>query len=578
MTHPNDSRDFLVSYLRPQWPRVLTLGLLLLAGTALQLLNPQILRVFIDRATSGAGLDLLTRLALLFLAVAVIGQVVVVAEAYVAEGLGQATTNQLRADLTRHCLGLDLGFHNAHTPGELIERVDGDVGNLANFFSRFVVQVVGNALLLVGVLVLLFGITPLLGAAVSASALFAVAALVRLRMAGVAQWTTERRASAELFGFLEERLAGTEDVRSCGAVEHTIRCLAERSWALLKAIQRREVVAGATGFSANLFLTLMTVVGLAVSAAAFLRGEITIGSVYLVFSYTQLLGRPLEQLTRQFQDFQRAAASLARIRELLAVRSALDVSGAVPLPTGPLSIELAGVTFCYASGEAVLRDLSLAIRPGEVVGLLGRTGSGKTTLSRLIARFYDPTAGAIRLGGVDLREARLDQVRRAVGVVTQEVHLFHASVRDNLTLFDRSIPDERIDGVLGDLGLWEWRRSLVGGLDARLAPDGLSAGESQLLAFARVFLRDPGLVILDEASSRLDPATESRIERALDRLLASRTAIVIAHRLGTVDRADTIVILEDGAMVERGPRVTLQRDARSRFARLRQVGLEEVLA
>jgi ATP-binding cassette subfamily B protein len=238
------------------------------------------------------------------------------------------------------------------------------------------------------------------------------------------------------------------------------------------------------------------------------------------------------------------------------------------------------VTFGYAPDDLVLRGLSLAIRPGEVVGLLGRTGSGKTTLARLVARFYDPVRGAIRVGGVDLRQASLAEVRRAVGIVTQEIHLFHASVRDNLTLFDRTVPDERIAAVLRELGLWDWCQALPGGLAARLAPggSGLSAGEAQLLAFARVFLRDPGLVVLDEASSRLDPATERQIERALDRLLLGRTAIVIAHRLATVERADTIVILEDGVVAERGPRVALARDSTSQFARLRQKGLDEVLA
>jgi len=515
-----------------------------------------------------------------FLAVAVAGQVVAIAETYVAENLGQASTNELRTDLTRHCLELDLGFHNARTPGELIERVDGDVANLANFFSRFVVQIVGNAILLAGMLVLLFGVTPTIGAGVSAFTVVTLAVLYRLRNVAVPGWMASRQASAELFGFLEERLAGTEDLRSAGAVEHTLRRLAERSHALFRAERRRSAVAASTGFSADLLLTLTTVVGLGLSAVAFLRGEISIGTAYLVFSYTQLLSRPIWQFTRQIQDFQRATASLERTRELLAARSRLDTGGHELLPHGALAVEVEDVAFGYAPDELVLRGLSLAIRPGEIVGLLGRTGSGKTTLARLVARFYDPLRGAVRVGGIDLRQASMVDVRRAIGVVTQEVHLFRASVRDNLTLFDRTVPDDRISAVLRDLELLDWCQALPGGLDAQLAPggSGLSAGEAQLLAFARVFLRNPGLVILDEASSRLDPTTERQIERALDRLLIGRTAIVIAHRLATVERADMIVILEDGAVCERGPRAALTHDSTSRFARLRQAGLEEVLA
>jgi ABC-type multidrug transport system fused ATPase/permease subunit len=568
------------AYLLPRWRWVGLLALLLGAGIGAQLANPQILRAFVDSATGGEPLEQLVRLAVIFLAVAVVGQLIGVAETYVAENLGQAATNELRADLTRHCLELDLGFHNSHTPGELIERVDGDVANLANFFSRFVLQIVGNAILVVGMLALLFNVTPTIGAALSACTATMLFALYRLRDAGVPRWTAARQASAEIFGFLEERLAGTEDIRSAGAVEHTLRRLAERAQRRLSAERLAVLVGASTGLSANLFLALTTVVGLALGALAFARGEITIGSVYLVFSYTQLMHRPIEQFTRQIQDLQRATASLARIRDLFATRSRLPPSGQTPLPPGALAIELADVSFAYVEGEPVLRGISLALEPGEVVGLLGRTGSGKTTLARLLARFYAPTFGSIVIGGVDLSEASIVDVRRAIGIVTQEIHLFHASLRDNLTLFDPTIKDGQIAGVLRALGLWDWCQALPGGLDTRLAPggSGLSAGEAQLLAFARVFLRDPGVIILDEASSRLDPSTERQIERALDRLLLGRTAIIIAHRLATVERADTIVILEDGAIVEQGDRIALASDPPSRFARLRRVGLEEVLA
>ncbi|MGH2459084.1 MAG: ABC transporter ATP-binding protein [Chloroflexota bacterium] len=572
------TRDFLGRYLGPQRARVLLLAALLLTSIALDLVGPQILRVFIDRATSGADLTFLAHLAGLFLVVAIIGQAVGVGETSVAENLGQTCTNELRADLTGHCLGLDLSFHNSRTPGELIERVDGDVANLANFFSRFVVQIVGSAVLLIAVLALLFAVTLTIGAAVSVVTIIALAVLLRLRDVGVPRWKAARQASAELFGFLEERLAGIEDLRSSGAVEHTLRRLAERSRVLFVAERLRELVSTSTGFSANLLLTLITVVGLALAAQAFLRGEISIGSVYLVFSYAQLLSRPLDRLTRQIQDLQRAVASLARIQQLLATPSRLAAGGDALLPRGALAVDVDAVTFGYDPDDAVLRDLSLTIRAGEVVGLLGRTGSGKTTLARLVARFYDPVAGAIRVGDVDLRSAAASETRRAIGIVSQEIQLFHASVRDNLTLFDPTIADERVVGVLSDLGLLAWCQSRPGGLNARLATGGLSAGEAQLLAFARVFLRDPGLVILDEASSRLDPVTERKIEHALDRLLVGRTAIVIAHRLATVERADTIVILEAGRVIEWGPREALARDATSRFHRLRQLGLEEVLA
>jgi ATP-binding cassette subfamily B protein len=214
-----------------------------------------------------------------------------------------------------------------------------------------------------------------------------------------------------------------------------------------------------------------------------------------------------------------------------------------------------------------------------VLGLLGRTGSGKTTLARLIFRLYDTPSGSIAINGMDLRDLRLETLRRSVAIVTQDVQLFRASVRDNLTFFDRSISDEQVIAALAELELGDWLQSLPQGLDTELdmGSRSLSAGEAQLLAFTRVFLRDPGLIILDEASSRLDPATEQRLERAIDKLLRNRTSIIIAHRLGTLHRADEVLILDSGRVSEYGNRRVLAADPGSRFYELLQTGLEEVL-
>ncbi len=573
-------RWLLAAYLVPQRRRVAVLVLLLFAALGADLANPLILRAFIDTVPQATTPDALIALAGLFLAVAVATQAITVAEAYVAQNVGLTATNGLRADLTRHLLDLDPAFHNAHTPGELIERVDGDVATLGNFFSRFAVQLLGNGLLLVGVLVMLFSIDVLVGATVAAFTLLALLVVNRLRAVGVPHWTAARQASADLFGFLEERLAGTEDIRANGATHDALRRLQVRSRLLLQRQRAAGVVGSATGLSTTVFLTLGTALALGVGAYRFTLGGITLGTVYVIFSYTELLRRPVEQITRQLQDLQQATASLRRVSDLLQLRPLIADGRGVPLPAGPLRVEFAAVSFGYVPAEPVLADVSLCLEPGAVLGVLGRTGSGKTTLTRLLFRLYDPDRGAIRLGGVDLRDTLLGDLRTRVGLVTQEIHLFHASVRDNLTFFDRRISDSRIVAVLDELGLGAWYASLAQGLDTRLAPGGggLSAGQAQLVAFARVFLRDPGLVILDEASSRLDPATEAQVERAIDRLLAGRTAIIIAHRLGTVARADRILILEDGQIGETGERAALAAQATSRFAGLLRTGLAEVLA
>lgn len=325
-------------------------------------------------------------------------------------------------------------------------------------------------------------------------------------------------------------------------------------------------------------IALGTAVAFALSAMLFKAGTLTIGTVYLVFQYTEMLRQPTEQIRREVQEMQQADASMGRVESLLRTAPRLVDGPGLALPSGSLAVELEGVSFGYVDDALVLRDVSARLEPGRVLGIVGRTGSGKTTLTRLLARFYDPLAGVVRLGGVDLRAVRLAAVRARIGLVTQEVHLFSASVRDNLTLFDDGVPDERIGDVLDSLGLAGWLHELPHGLDTPLGPGGigLSAGQAQVLACARILLRDPDVVILDEPSSRLDPATERLLHAALGRLLEGRTGIIVAHRPATIAYADDILVLEAGQVREYGPRIALAADPTSRFAGLLRLAAEEV--
>jgi len=572
-------RVLLTTYLRPEWPRVVILALLLVAGIGLQLANPQIAKTFIDRAQAGEPLEQLVWIALLFIGVALLTQATTVAETYVAENVGWRTTNALRADLTRHVLDLDASFLAEHSAGELIERIDGDVAAIANFFARFVIQVLGNGVFLVGVLLLLFREDWRVGALLS---LCALAALVFMTRGGgfvAVRSKAARQSAADLTSYLEEQLGALPDLKTSGADAYALRGFQERLAARFNSV-RASVMAGSLF---NAVVGLLFVVGtgaaLALSATLFAAGAITLGSVYVVFRYTGMLRQPLERLTRQMNSFLTATGGIARVVQLLETRARVVDGPGAALPVGALSVELDNVSFAYES-EPVLHDVSCCVEPGEVLGLLGRTGSGKTTISRLLFRLHDPTEGAIRLGGTDLRHARLDVLRGRIGLVTQDVQLFQATLRDNVVVFDRAVPDERLVEVFGELGLAEWLRALPAGLDTPLGAGGrgLSAGEAQLVALARVFLKDPGLVVLDEASSRLDPTTEQLLERAVTRLLDGRTGVVIAHRLATVDRADRILILEEGRVAELGRPEVLARAPESRFARLLRAGMAEELA
>jgi ATP-binding cassette, subfamily B, bacterial len=572
-------RALLSKYLRPQWPRAVLLGVVLCIAIGSQLANPQIAKVFIDRARAGEPFDQLVQIGLVFLGVALLTQISNVLETYIADDLGWRTTNVLRADLTRHVLSLDGAFHSEHGAGELIERIDGDVSAIANFFSRFVVHVLGNAVFLIGVLVALFVEDPRVG---SVLAVFVLGALVYMTRGGgfVGRRAREtRRAAAALSGFLEERLGGLPDLKSSGADAYVMRRLHQHLGERYRRIAASAMAASLFNGTIGLFFVLGTGAILALGAALHGMGAITLGGVYLVFRYATMMRLPLDRLQRQMNSFQQATGGIVRVRELLAIQPiVVDGAGTIFADTAH-AVELDDVSFAYAD-EPVLRGVSFQIEPGEVLGLLGRTGSGKTTISRLLFRLHDPISGVVRLDGTDIRDAKLDTLRSRIALVTQDVQLFQSTLRDNVTLFDETVSDEKLREVFADLGLDEWLRSLPSGLNTELGPRarGLSAGEAQLVALARVFLKDPGLVVLDEASSRLDPATERFLERAISRLLDGRTGVVIAHRLATVDRANRIVILEAGAVDELGSRAELAADPDSRFSQLLRAGMAEVLS
>ncbi|MEI7028137.1 ABC transporter ATP-binding protein [Paenibacillus sp. y28] len=568
----------LSKYLLPQRSTLAALTVLLFASIGLQLINPQIIRYFIDTAQTGGELQPLFYAAGLFIVFSLIQQLISIVAAYFSENLGWKTTNRLRGDLAEHCLSLDMSFHKTQTSGSIIERVDGDVNALANFFSSFMIHLAGNLILMVGILVLLFRENLLVGIGMTVFVVFAVLTIQWIRKFAVPVWAKWRQINAEFYGFIGEHLEGTEDTRANGAAGYVM----SRFYALLRRMLPLRTKAflgfGMMWITTIVVFALGNAMAFGISAYLWKQGAVSLGTVYLIFYYTELLAKPIEKIRTQLEDLQRADASLLRIRELLNTRSQITDGPGTPLPAGALAVELQDLTFGY-DDTPTLQDLQLRLVPGQTLGLLGRTGSGKTTLARLLLRFYDPQQGGVLLGGVDIRECKLSELRRKVAMVTQNIEILEGSVRENLTMYDDSIADERIIEVLDDLGLGAWRMSLPQGLDTPLASGGgsLSAGEAQLLAFARVFLTDPGLVILDEASSRLDPLTERRIEEAMTKLLQGRTCIMIAHRLATVQRADQIMVLENGRVLEQGKRIELAGNPNSRFSQMLAVGLEEVL-
>ncbi len=574
-------------YVRPEWRRMIVLLILLFLAIGLQLLQPRILADFIDLATgetqktSIGNLTNLTLVAVVFILAALTYQAFSAAASYVTQDIRWRTTNELRADLARHTLNLDMAFHTSRTAGEMISRVDEDVNTLSNFFSQFIIQIFGNGLLILGVILVLFQQDWHIGVGFILFIIVAGFLLNFLIKLAIPTWEAFLAMGAKLFSFIEERLAGTEDIRTSGAVAHTMLRL-HQTLREQYVVEQKGFALGMLTFTGTQGLfRIGTALGLGYGGWLYLQGSITIGTVFLIITYSAMLQEPLRRLTQQLQDLQQAVAGVSRIQQMFFTKPAIkdDRSSAIRLPDGPLAVEFYQVDFYYHSEKKVLEDLNFFLEPGEVLGLLGRTGSGKTTTTRLLFRLYEAQKGKVRLGNRPIQTLPLEHLRQKIGMVTQEIQLFNATVRDNLTFFNAVISDEQILRAMADLELMDWFESLPNGLDTVLETGGrgLSAGEAQLLAFTRVFLQDPGLIIMDEASSRLDPATEYMIERAVDKLLTNRTAIIVAHRLKTVQRADTIMILENGRIKEYGDRVELVNNPASHFTQLLRTGLEEVL-
>jgi ATP-binding cassette subfamily B protein len=571
---PASIRRDVLRRLRPSRRSTVALAAVVIVTTVLPLLGPQFTKAFVDGAVAGREVSALTLIAVGYLIIAVVAQGAKLLTAWLASRSAWDGTNRLREDLAEHALDLDMAYHGQHTPGEMIERVDGDVVALADFIVALLLDVVVSILLLVGVIIVVFTVDWRIGTVLLVYCSLIGIGMVRMQRLVVPAATRMREMYARMFGVIEERLAGAEDIRANGAGKHAVNRLHLASADVYRADLKENKLGAAVYAGTTVAFAGGTAIVLGLAAWAQRSGTLTLGTAVALFQYMMMVRTPFERLIEQLEQYRKAVAGMARIGQLLGERRTLtEPAQPEPLPEyGALGLELDHVHFHYADDdEPVLTDVNLTLEPGESLGLVGRTGSGKTTIARLVLRLYDATAGSVRLSGVDVRHTDIASIRHRVAIVTQDVQLFATSVRDNLTLFG-AMPtdDDRLRHALHEVGLGAWLARLPDGLDTELGPHGggVSAGEAQLIAFARAFLTDPGVVVLDEASSRLDPATETIIEDAIGNLLAGRTAVLIAHRLSSLRRVDQIAVIDEGRVVEYGRREELAADPGSRFAQL----------
>ena len=543
----------------------------LLLSTGVAVVTPQVLRRFIDSARAGATLSHLLTLGAAYLLAAVVAELIWIGSEYLGATLSWEATNELRGDLAAHCLALDMSFYEKHPPGSLIERIDGDVGKLASFLSDMFVLLAFNILLLFGIGVALFVQDWRIG--LCYVPFVVLSALLLRRLVGVAlpANVAQRKAVAGLLGYLEERFSALPDMSANGAAPYVGQGFWLRAAGLLTASRRAAQLSVRWPAAVQALASAGLILALCAGAGLYLTGRTTLGGAYVLLAYAGMLQMPLMSVVFQVRALEEAVGAMRRIASLFTEHGTVpDGPGELERTPGGVEVVLDGVGHHYRSDQAVLRDVSLRIRPGRRLAVVGRTGAGKSTLAKLLFRFTDPAEGRILFDGRDLREFTVDSVRARVALVTQEVHVFHASVRDNVTLFDPVVPDETVERAVRDAGLGEWLADLPDGLDTLLGAGatGLSAGEAQLLAFSRALISDPGFVILDEASSRLDPASRRRFDDALRNLLAGRTAVIIAHQRDALRSADDVVVLDEGRVVEQGPVAVLAGDPGSALSRL----------
>ncbi len=568
----------LAKYMKNSRLHLVLLALVLAVSIILQLVNPMIISFFIDGIEMNKSMELLIKAAILFILAAFTQQLLAIASTYLSQNIGWRTTNTLRRDLVKHCLTLDMNYFKEHQPGELVERIDGDVNALFNFFSKLFIGFANNILLMTGVVVVLSLQNPLIGAAFVLFLVLSFIILGKTQGDAVDNFGKERELSSKFYGFLGEHLDCTEEIKASGAVSY----VSQRFMELLRKWLPIQLKAYLSGYKIWIIMSGLFGLGdimiFAVGGYLWYKGHISLGLVYLMLNYFQLLESPLDQLKEQMLDIQKATASIIRIEELLNQSSSISDKGTIKLSEKNISLSFDHVCFSYEKEVLVLKDISFELPAGKVLGILGHTGCGKTTLARLVVRFYEPDSGNIRFNGKKQEDILLKDLRSSIAYVTQEVQLFHASVRDNITFFNKDISDDEIIATIYKMGLKDWFENIKEGLDTILEPGGgMSSGEAQLLTLVRVFLKDPKLIILDEASARLDPVTERFLEQALSTLIEGRACIIIAHRLSTVQRADNILILDKGEILEYGLREELISKKDSRLNELLSYGIEEVL-
>ena len=538
--------------LRPVRKLYLGAGAAVMLSTLITLAGPALVRYAVDAGIRKHDTHPLNVAGLIFLGLALSKPFVVRAQTLFAARAGERFLDSLRVAAFDKLQALPLGFFERERAGVLVSRLTSDVQALNELVREALVEIFGSALQIVLTIVALVFLSPKLALISLAALPILIASSWSFHHGAGRAYHAIRDRVAETFTVLQEGLAGVRVVQAFRREAKTLDRYRPRSQAQVSAWRRASFV----NIRLFAFLPLAQAAGLIVvllaAASMYRRGEISIGTITAFVLYLIQLFDPIGRFTEWLGEFRQGLAALAKIVGLLEVPTPIaERPGAVELPREGV-LALRDVTFGYQEGRPVVRDLTLELRPGEHVALVGATGAGKSTVAKLLTRQYDPQKGRIELGGVDLRNAKLESLHRRIVLLPQEGHLFSGTIADNVRLAHPEATDEEVRSALRRIGALDRFDSLPGGLETDVQTRGvrLSAGERQLVGIARVALADPAVIVLDEATSSLDPATEAAVERALAAVAEGRTVVTIAHRLSTAERAHRVAVMENGRLVE----------------------------
>ncbi len=573
----------LIELLKPYRWRVIAMFTALIAATVAALAPAPLAKAAIDDGIRRHDVGTLNLIVVLFLASAVLYMVATYAQTYLVGWVGQRALQDLRVRLFAHLQRLSIGFYSRNRAGVIISRLTNDVEALDQLVSDGVATLFQSGLMLIGVVVILavldwhlalltFLVLPLL-------AIGGVA----FRIASADAYRATREKIAWITGYLQETLSGIRVVRAFGQEPRHIARFGELNEDNRNANMKTVYLNAAYFPGVELLSALVTVEILVIGGFEALNGHTSTGVVFAFIAALNNFFDPIQQLSQLYTTYQSGMAALDKIFELLDEQPDLvDAAGATELPEIRGELRFDKVSFRYGSdddGAWALRDIDLVIPPGQTVALVGETGAGKSTFAKLVARFYDPSAGSVLVDGHDLRDVQAHSLRAQMGIVPQEGFLFSGTVRENISFGRPDATDAEIAAAARAVGAYGFIDALEHGYDTQVGERGvqLSAGQRQLLAFARALVADPRILVLDEATSNVDVRTESLIEHGLRRLVAGRTAIVIAHRLSTIRHAGRIIVLEHGRIVEQGAHDELL-DAGGRYWELYRDWAEQAAA